>query len=175
MGLFKGVLDNYYGVAKNDRFTVRDKSDSFDGFISFTLWVTTTFCFSLGILFGIITAVFSIINSFITPIEEVTGIVGLYLWNNLACLFTLTGTLLYVWLYYGYLKNVLKTLEEEIYWHIKEPTTLGYSFYLTVGSSVLYAINNIFVFLCKYNADNKKQLPAPLDKEGTADGLIMLY
>jgi hypothetical protein len=55
------------------------------GLFSFPLWVSTIVALSLAIVFGLVTIGFSVFNVFGRPIETITGPMGLYLWNFLAC------------------------------------------------------------------------------------------
>lgn len=53
-------------------------------FMSYGLWVTTIGCVCMAILFAVFSAVFALINTATTPVEAITGIPGLYLWNACA-------------------------------------------------------------------------------------------
>ena len=55
--------------------------------MSFTLWLLTILSISIAMIFGLVAAIFSIINTVMTPIETITGVQGLYLWNALASKF----------------------------------------------------------------------------------------
>ena len=52
--------------------------------MAFGLWLFTILCVAIAMVFGIVSSVFSIINTVMTPIEVITGIHGLFLWNGLA-------------------------------------------------------------------------------------------
>ncbi|GAB6025228.1 hypothetical protein CHUAL_010649 [Chamberlinius hualienensis] len=176
MGLFSGYLDSHFAaVIDRGPFQVKFMNDRYEGFINFGLWISTMLFVCLGIVFALVTVIFSMVNTFTTPIEQITGIFGLYVWNNLACLFTVTGMMTFVGLYIGNLKHVFISLEDDIHFYIEEPSTIGYSFYLVVGASALLLINNIFVFLSTYKVESKKHLPDILGQEGSTDGQIMLY
>ena len=58
------------------------------GFMIYGLWVGTVTCIAFGILFGSVAAIFAIINTSITPIESITGVAGLYIWNFIASKYT---------------------------------------------------------------------------------------
>lgn len=49
----------------------------------FSLWLLTIMCLALAMLFALISAVFAVINTVVTPVEVITGIAGLYLWNGI--------------------------------------------------------------------------------------------
>lgn len=49
----------------------------------FSLWLLTIMCLALAMLFALVSAVFAVINTVVTPVEVITGIAGLYLWNGL--------------------------------------------------------------------------------------------
>jgi hypothetical protein len=53
-------------------------------FMSYGLWISTIGCVCLAILFAVFSAVFALVNTATTPVEAITGIPGLYVWNSLA-------------------------------------------------------------------------------------------
>lgn len=48
----------------------------------FGLWLFTILSVAIAMLFGLVSLIFSIINTVITPIEVITGLRGLLLWNG---------------------------------------------------------------------------------------------
>jgi len=50
-------------------------------YMSNGLWIATIGCVCLAILFAVFAAVFALVNTATTPVEAITGIPGLYLWN----------------------------------------------------------------------------------------------
>lgn len=50
----------------------------------FGLWLFTILSVAIAILFALISCIFAIINTAMTPIEVITGLHGLYLWNGMA-------------------------------------------------------------------------------------------
>ena len=54
-------------------------------FMSYGLWVTTIGSVCLSILFAVFSAVFALVNTATTPVEALTGVPGLYVWNSLGC------------------------------------------------------------------------------------------
>ena len=55
------------------------------GMFNFALWVCTIVFASLSIVWGLIAMAFAAVNAGTRPIETMTGPMGLYLWNGLAC------------------------------------------------------------------------------------------
>ncbi|XP_045131615.1 uncharacterized protein LOC123516416 isoform X2 [Portunus trituberculatus] len=53
-------------------------------YMDYGLWVGTIACLSAGLLMAVVGALFAIVNTATTPVEAITGIPGLYLWNSLA-------------------------------------------------------------------------------------------
>ena len=51
--------------------------------MSFGLWVFTVLCVAIAIIFGLVSSIFAIINTVMTPIEVISGMQGLYLWNGM--------------------------------------------------------------------------------------------
>lgn len=64
--------------------SVIEMLNSDSNFMSYGLWVTTIGCVCTAILFAVFSAVFALINTATTPVEAITGIPGLYLWNACA-------------------------------------------------------------------------------------------
>lgn len=52
--------------------------------MTFSLWLFTILAVCIAMIFGLVGAIFSIINTVMTPVETITGVQGLYLWNGLA-------------------------------------------------------------------------------------------
>lgn len=52
--------------------------------MTFSLWLFTILSVSIAMIFSLVGAIFSIINTVMTPAETITGVQGLYLWNGLA-------------------------------------------------------------------------------------------
>lgn len=52
--------------------------------MTFSLWLFAILGVSIAMIFGLVGAIFSIINTVMTPVETITGVYGLYIWNGLA-------------------------------------------------------------------------------------------
>lgn len=50
--------------------------------MQFGLWLFTVLSVAIAILFGVVSLIFAIINTVIVPIEVITGLRGLFLWNG---------------------------------------------------------------------------------------------
>ena len=55
------------------------------GLFNFGLWLSTIVFASLSIVLGLVALGFTLLNFFTKPIETITGPIGLYLWNSVAC------------------------------------------------------------------------------------------
>lgn len=51
--------------------------------MSFGLWLFTVLCVAIAIIFGLVSSIFAIINTVMTPVEVISGIQGLFLWNGM--------------------------------------------------------------------------------------------
>lgn len=49
-----------------------------------TLWISTILACSTGLFSITVSGFFSFINVFVTPIQVISGPIGMYLWNSLA-------------------------------------------------------------------------------------------
>ncbi|XP_013378705.1 clarin-3 isoform X2 [Lingula anatina] len=145
-----------------------------DGILmSFNLWISVLVFAGLGIVWGLITIIFSCINLATTPIETITGPMGLYLWNAFACLFTFITVILFVVLFLTDLKNnVLEAKEIGIGWSSKDRTEVGYSFWLIVAATLCYLLNILFVIIsgtqCKVFRKSKSHV-----NQNASDGMMM--
>ena len=55
------------------------------GLFDFGLWVSTVVFVVLGLVLGLVSIGFTLLNITTRPIETITGPLGLYVWNGLAC------------------------------------------------------------------------------------------
>ncbi|KAJ6222097.1 hypothetical protein RDWZM_000642 [Blomia tropicalis] len=84
-GLFQGTKVLNYGLG--DRTAIiwlKQEMSRNPNLMNFSLWLFTILSVSIAMIFGLVGAIFSIINTVMTPIETITGVQGLYLWNGLA-------------------------------------------------------------------------------------------
>jgi len=176
-----GLFKVYVHVPSTDptTFTMKECYNQYPEFMNFGVWVCTILFLILGIVFGAVSAVFTAVNSATTPIEEITGVTGLYLWNGLACLFSLAAVLFWVGQYCSHLDDILQSIKAIDSWssdyiNSNEPSSMGYSFYLVCGTAFLYLINMGLVYLSRVNLGKSKDSIASVIEEPT-DGMIMLY
>ena len=47
----------------------------------YSFWQGTKYCMYFALLFSVAAAVFAVVNTAITPVGDLMGIPGLYLWN----------------------------------------------------------------------------------------------
>ncbi|XP_046335098.1 clarin-3-like isoform X2 [Haliotis rufescens] len=163
-GLFRGhrVLDYGIGPRPQD-INVKDLIEY--GLFNFGLWVSTIVMLALGIVWGLVSLGFTAFNVVGKPIETITGPAGLYLWNGLACTFSLLGALLFVGLFTKDLSsNVLPKDDVEVGWVSKDRTSLDYSFYFVVGAVLSFIASNVILLVsgqklsCSYKRAGEKEL-----------------
>ncbi|XP_046335097.1 clarin-3-like isoform X1 [Haliotis rufescens] len=135
------------------------------GLFNFGLWVSTIVMLALGIVWGLVSLGFTAFNVVGKPIETITGPAGLYLWNGLACTFSLLGALLFVGLFTKDLSsNVLPKDDVEVGWVSKDRTSLDYSFYFVVGAVLSFIASNVILLVsgqklsCSYKRAGEKEL-----------------
>ncbi|KAL5017377.1 hypothetical protein ScPMuIL_006966 [Solemya velum] len=145
-GLFRGFKSINYGAGRRDSsLYVKDYIYDF-GMFSAGLWVSTIVMTSLAIAMGLVAMGFSMFNIFGKPIETLTGVPGLYLWNCLAGLFSVLAVAVYLALYFQEFKdNVL--LEYDLGNNLTsvDRAYLDWSFYLVVASMLAFLINPILL------------------------------
>ncbi|OXA45697.1 uncharacterized protein LOC110856860 [Folsomia candida] len=177
LGLFYGRknLNVAYGWRPSD-INVIEMLNSDSHFMSYGLWVTTIGCVCMAILFAVFSAVFALINTATTPVEAITGIPGLYLWNACALASNL-GTLI-SWGIQYHLKlrhNILPLEDRKNNWTSEGLAVLGYSFWFVVGAAIIHILNLVLVFLGAHQNNSEiHRMHKPIQEEKT-NGAIMLY
>ncbi|XP_071532782.1 uncharacterized protein [Panulirus ornatus] len=140
-------------------------------FMDYGLWVGTIACLSLGMMFAVVGALFAVINTATTPVEAITGVPGLYVWNTLAALFNLICVILWAVQFHENLtKNVL-LYDASNGWTTEGMEVFGYSFWLVVVAIFVHVANIAIIFIGTYEPKAKDQVQAP-DTKGSN---IMLY
>jgi len=140
--------------------------------MTFSLWFFTILSVSIAMIFGLVGAIFSIINTVMTPVETITGVQGLYLWNGLASLFCMCANVAWLVQFGGRLsKNVLTEEEQHDGWTSQGRARLGYSFYFVLVSGALHLVNIVLIYLAT-RSPRRTNRPV-VDKH--PEGLIMLY
>ncbi|KAH9389679.1 hypothetical protein TYRP_007226 [Tyrophagus putrescentiae] len=172
-GLFQGTKVLNYGLG--DRTTIiwlKQEMSRNPNLMTFSLWLFTILAVSIAMIFGLVGAIFSIINTVMTPVEAITGVQGLYLWNGLASLFCGGATLTWIAQFLKNLRrNVLTEEEQNDGWTSEGKARLGYSFYFVLVASLLHLVNIALVYSATRTPRRNKR--AVLDKH--PEGLIMLY
>lgn len=154
--------------------TVKDTLKNDPSLMIYGLWLFTILSVGLSMLFGLVGGIFAIVNSVTTPVEAIVGILGLYLWNGMGALFSLTAIISWVVQYYLKLKvNIMSKEELTFDWDSKDRTNFGYSFYLVIVALVLY-VNNIITVLIIFKQAWRKKAPKT-EVQKNAEGVIMLY
>lgn len=175
-GLLEGETVLNFGLgSRTSTFNIKEEYDKDENFIDFKLWVATIVTLSLAILFGVIGGGFSILNVVSNPIEWITGIGGLYVWNTVAGVFNLTCVILWVVLFYTKFKdNVMTKEDKDKGWNSADQASFGYSFWIVVGAMFFYVVNCVLVYLSSREPEFQRRTNAVVN-EKPADGIIMLY
>ncbi|XP_064465884.1 clarin-3-like [Ornithodoros turicata] len=174
-GLFHGKKVLNYGLGpRHSTFSLKEEMTKNPTLMIFALWLVTVLGISLAIIFGLVSCIFAVINSVMTPVETVTGRVGLYLWNGVGALFCLTAII--AWVVQFYLKlqrNVMTVEEQQDRWTSDGRASLGYSFYFLVVALGLFCVNICILAITSLQPWEwkKPKRIAPKNPEG----VIMLY
>ncbi|XKL66405.1 hypothetical protein PGB90_009825 [Kerria lacca] len=173
IGLFEGEksLNIGYGL-RTYHINVMDVAQNELNILVYSLWLSTIIGLSLGLLFSVISAIFSLINTATTPISALTGIAGLYLWNILAVLFEMVA--ISIWIYQFCVKlqhNMLTLNDRKLAWTTEGMAHLSYSFWFVIIGAIIQIIN--LVIIC-YATSNKTKNTSPIIEE-KGNGAIMLY
>ncbi|ODN03161.1 Clarin-3 [Orchesella cincta] len=177
LGLFYGRkhLNVGYGWRPSD-INVIETLNNDKNFMSYGLWVATIGCVCLAILFAVFSAVFALVNTATTPVEAITGIPGLYLWNSCALVCNLGSLVTWGIQYHLKLRhNVLPIEDRKNTWTSEGLAVLGYSFWFVVGAAIIHILNLVLIFLGAHqNRRDRHKMHKPIQEEKT-NGAIMLY
>ncbi|KAI1305962.1 hypothetical protein HDE_01104 [Halotydeus destructor] len=175
LGLFQGTKVLNYGFG--DRVStiwIKEELLRNPSLMPFGLWLFTVMCCSIAILFGLISSIFGIINTVMTPIETITGLHGLYLWNGMGALFCMSSCLSWLIQFRTKLRrNVLSPEEQNDGWSSEGRASLGFSFFLVTLAMVLYLFNIFLVSLASRRPWRRTTIRTVSDKN--PEGVIMLY
>jgi len=180
----KSILDFFnqqkiliYGFG--DRITtmwIKDELIKNPNFLPFGLWLFTILSVSIAILFGIIASLFSIINTVMTAIENITGLGGLFLWNGIGALFCTSACISFLIQYRNKLrKNVLTQDEINDGWSSTNLAWLGYSYFLVVIALGLFLLNILLIFIITRRPFLRRKVRTLQNKHSETGGVIMLY
>nr|XP_045606892.1 uncharacterized protein LOC123763666 [Procambarus clarkii]XP_045606893.1 uncharacterized protein LOC123763666 [Procambarus clarkii]XP_045606894.1 uncharacterized protein LOC123763666 [Procambarus clarkii]XP_045606895.1 uncharacterized protein LOC123763666 [Procambarus clarkii]XP_045606897.1 uncharacterized protein LOC123763666 [Procambarus clarkii]XP_045606898.1 uncharacterized protein LOC123763666 [Procambarus clarkii]XP_045606899.1 uncharacterized protein LOC123763666 [Procambarus clarki len=139
-------------------------------FMDYGLWMGTIVCLSLGMLFAVVGALFAVINTATTPVEAITGVPGLYLWNALAALFNIICVILWAVQFHQHLSGNVLLYDAQDGWTTDGMGVYGYSYWLVVVAIFVHVVNIGIIFMGTHEPKVKEQLQAP-----DAKGGIMLY
>ncbi|XP_045030494.1 clarin-2-like [Daphnia magna] len=171
-GLFKGKRE--LNVGYGWRTYPVSVTENLNGeFLNFGLWITTVTCVCVAIIFAIIGALMAIVNTTLTPVETIAGRIGLFIWNGLSVVFSLTAMIAWITQFYLRLSsNVLVQEDRDNHWTSEGRAYLGYSFWFVIGSALSHVAN--IVLLVLVNADERRKYVKPLPTEKT-NSAVLLY
>ncbi|KAL1137646.1 hypothetical protein AAG570_009342 [Ranatra chinensis] len=170
-GLFYGQkeLNVGYGWRQENKLLQKEPD-----FMMYSVWQATKYCMYFALLFSAAAAVFAVVNTAITPVGDITGIPGLYIWNIISMLLQISAVSLWVWQYYRKLRyNVMSADDKKLSWSSDGMSYFGHSLWLVVASIIIQAINVIFIYTGTTELRHKKSA-APVIEE-KSNGAIMLY
>ncbi|XP_014675119.1 PREDICTED: clarin-3-like [Priapulus caudatus] len=174
LGLFSGhkVFDSGFGTAgrAQDLNVVRLYVDT--GLFNYSLWITTVIFACIAVLWGLVAAIFALINATSNPIETITGPMGLYLWNGIACLVSLLSVIMFIALFYKDInKSALTIADRQNLWTSKDLTHVGVSFWMIVAATIGFAVNVCLVAVSGIQVKPMSQTTAVNEK--SMDTVIM--
>ncbi|XP_063868227.1 uncharacterized protein LOC135104624 isoform X1 [Scylla paramamosain] len=140
-------------------------------YMDYGLWVGTIACLSAGLLMAVVGALFAIVNTATTPVEAITGIPGLYLWNGLAALCDMLTVILWAVQFHKHLTDNVLLYDANDGWTTKGMEVFGYSFWLVVVAIFVHIANIVIISIGTWEPKKKDHLQAPESKGGN----IMLY
>ncbi|UYV75767.1 hypothetical protein LAZ67_13001274 [Cordylochernes scorpioides] len=175
--------------------SVRQEMTADPEFLNFGLWLVVVLSVALAMVFSLVAAVFAVINTVMTPVEVITGLAGLYLWNVIGIHVVLAMiimpprcdevkclvSVLLAWVGSGcwlgqflsrLQNNVMSKEEQDQHWSSTGRAVLGYSFWLVVAAGFLMGLNLALVRLAsRPPSRSRPQLAGSKHPEGA----IMLY
>ncbi|KAH8019778.1 hypothetical protein HPB51_021867 [Rhipicephalus microplus] len=166
-----GRVDHIYKVRE---YRFKEELQKNPTLMIFGLWLVTVLGISLAVVFGLVSCIFAIVNSVMTPVEAITGRAGLYLWNIVGGLFCLVAII--SWMVQFFLKlshNVMTQDEQNDKWTSDGRASLGYSFYFLVVTLVLFSLNVCILVVASLQPWGWKK-PKHITPKNP-EGVIMLY
>ncbi|XP_022257811.1 clarin-3-like [Limulus polyphemus] len=154
--------------------TVMGENQKYPSFFNFGLWTMTITFLVMALLFGLLGAIFGVLNTVTTPVELITGMLGLYVWNILGAIASLMTIIMWAVLFHTALKNNIMTQEEiEEKWTSKDKAYLSNSFWYVLIALIFYLLNNVLIYLAITQPWERRQPKAAPDQNPS--GVIMLY
>jgi hypothetical protein len=112
-----------------------------------TLWISTVLSVSLALFSTVLTAIYSLLNVFMSPTTAINGPIGLYLWNAISTLAHILAIVLFSLEFHMYIqKNVLTKDEQESGWVSTNRADLSWSFYILITSACLITLNFALIY-----------------------------
>ncbi|GLV44406.1 hypothetical protein CBL_10210 [Carabus blaptoides fortunei] len=120
-------------------------------FLNAGLWIMTIFFLVLSLVTGVVSAMFSVVNTATNPVHQLTSIWGLYIWNGTAA----GGYVLTMVMWGAQYENYIKTdvaITDTVTGTFKnnDHVYIDYSFWLMFGSMFLHIGNIGILFLRQY-------------------------
>ncbi|XP_064094117.1 uncharacterized protein LOC135206669 isoform X2 [Macrobrachium nipponense] len=140
-------------------------------FMSYGLWVGTISCLSIGMVFAVIGALFAVINTATTPVEFITGVPGLYIWNSMAAFFNLICVILWAVQFHQHLTRNVLLYDADSGWTTEGMEVFGYSYWLVVVAIIVHIANIVIIFVGTYERKAKEEVRKPEEKSVN----LMLY
>lgn len=172
-GLFKGrkALNFGYGVRINPINVTEMVLNEQPVFMDQGLWLATIVCLCFAMLWAIVGALFAVINTATTPVEWITGVGGLYVWNILAVIFNVVSVSCWAAQFHLHLVSNVLLYDADANWTTEGQEKFGYSYWLVVVAIFIHIANIIIIYTGTSEPKQKQQLEAPDTKAGN----IMLY
>lgn len=168
-GLFQGRKS--LNVGFGERIHGFDVPHEDPEFMSYGLWVGTISCLVIGMVFAVVGALFAVINTATTPVETITGVPGLYIWNSMAALFNLICVILWAVQFHQHLSKNVLLYDADNGWTTEGMEVFGYSFWLVVVAIIVHVANIVIIFVGTYERKIKEQVEKPEEKSVN----LMLY
>lgn len=136
------IYEESMSITDKCRQTSGDKGTLYrPGEINFWIWLATLVFVCLAILCGLIAAIFTMVNVIYVPISDIAGVRGIYVWNAVACLFTLIALCVWAGLHYSHLRyNMLPT-----FFFAQKNTNCGLAEH---GAAVWLCLAALILFFC---------------------------
>ena len=118
--------------------------------MKYGFYVTTIFFLIFGLIFTVVSEIFSFVNVCHTPVELIYGVDGLFLWNLIACLSYFLAMVIYGADFasrnIGPISDFARPQDSNYQWETSS-RHLGYSYWLIFVNFFLHGLNSV---LCGY-------------------------
>ncbi|KAK4875138.1 hypothetical protein RN001_011560 [Aquatica leii] len=156
-------------------FKYNTRQDEYE-FINAGLYISTVVFMALSAIFGLIATTLSVLNTTGNPVEVVFSINGIYIYNLISCVSSTMVLILWSALFGTYIVRnigIFYTIVGEM--NTRGLTNLGFSYWLNIPSTFLYATSIFILYLRQYLITQEPEIKIHVTADDKDVGSLMVY